>query len=85
MTKGEYRVGVMFNPSNNVHVGIIKENTALLIDCLDVDVDPDNDEAQRCKAIAQTKYEEAAMWGVKAMTKAPVFTDRGGETQLKDK
>jgi hypothetical protein len=27
------------------------------------------DEAGRCAAIAQTKFEEAAMWAVKAITK----------------
>jgi hypothetical protein len=69
MTRGEYKVGISFNPSNDTDVSILKENTALLIDTLDVDVDPDNPEAQRCKAIAQTKYEEACMWGVKAITK----------------
>jgi len=61
---GAHRVREDFNPSGNETVTKIKRYTADLIDlCNDLDSkDP------RCAAIAQTKYEEAAMWAVKAAT-----------------
>jgi len=68
MTKGQYRVGASFNPSNNPEVDSAKFRTAELIDSLQPIVDTGG-EAARCAAIAQTKYEEAAMWAVKAITK----------------
>lgn len=68
MTKGEYRVGVTFNPGNNDRVSDIKNISAGLIDEVQDLVDLGG-EAGRCAAIAQTKYEEAAMWAVKAVTK----------------
>ena len=67
-TKGEYRVGVSFNPSGNELVDYTKAITAGLIDGLQPVADTPG-EAGRCAAIAQTKYEEAAMWAVKAITK----------------
>lgn len=73
MTKGEYRVGVNFNPSNNPVVDQIKRQAADLIDLID-DI-PNSilldswDEIKRLKAIAQTEVEGAAMWAVKAATK----------------
>lgn len=64
MTLGEERVRKAFNPSADSAVDIIKQNTADLIDlCEDLKKkDP------RLAALAQTAYEEAAMWAVKAAT-----------------
>ena len=67
-SKGEYRVGKTFNPSGMPEVDSIKITTSNLIDGLQPYVDQ-GDEAGRCAAIAQTKFEEAAMWAVKAVTK----------------
>jgi len=64
MTIGEDRVRLGFNPSNNADVEIIKAMTAEIINRL-VDY-PGIDE--RLSAIAQEKYEGAAMWAVKAVT-----------------
>lgn len=50
-----------FNPSNNTHVAEIKRMTEELMAYLRENV-PDN----RCRAIAITNYEQAAMWAVKA-------------------
>jgi hypothetical protein len=76
MTKGEYRVGINFNPSNNDMVGQIKRKAADLIDLIEtVTTDGETDqyvEVSRLKALAQTAIEEAAMWAVKAATKPPV-------------
>lgn len=79
MTKGEYRVGIDFNPSNDDTVGKIKRAAADLIDLIDEipssaedAVAPDRTlipERQRLKALAQTAIEEGAMWAVKAATK----------------
>lgn len=76
MTKGEYRVGYKFNPSNSSMVEEIKLRAAELIDLIEgipqhpfLDVDA---EVMRLKALAQTAIEEAAMWAVKAATKGPM-------------
>ncbi len=82
MTKGEYRVGINFNPSNDDVVGRIKRLAADLIDLIEtipVDVESNNmyveehirlvEERIRLKALAQTHIEDGAMWGVKAATK----------------
>ena len=78
MTKGEYRVGITFNPSADDMVGKIKRATADLIDLIEsIDCTPqsaDNlgqyvGEKYRLKALAQTEIESAAMWAVKAATK----------------
>lgn len=79
MTKGEYRVGVSFNPSQDEMVTAIKEVAASFIDLVaripdrgaeGQPVDPENSlERMRLKALAMTAIEEAAMWGVKAATK----------------
>jgi len=50
-----------FNPSNNEQVAQIKERTEGLMKYLR-DYVPDN----RCRSIAITNYEQAAMWAVKA-------------------
>lgn len=78
MTKGEYRVGITFNPSNDDMVGKIKRAAADLIDMIDTIPMPIPDsqntavhanEVGRLKALAQTHIEDAAMWAVKAATK----------------
>lgn len=66
MTKtiGEERVRVDFNASESTAVDAIKDATATLINmCEDL---KDND--PRLASLAQTAYEEAAMWAVKAAT-----------------
>ncbi len=80
MTKGEYRVGIAFNPSNDDMVGQIKRKAADLIDMIEMvgmeGVAPGgvakNPEVVRLKALAQTEIESAAMWAVKAATKPPM-------------
>lgn len=80
-TKGEERVRVKFNVVEQVperkNVDAIKYESAKLIDfCQDAIVDVKskewNDnakgEAIRLWSLAQTAYEEAAMWAVKAAT-----------------
>lgn len=82
ITKGEYRVGVSFNPSANTTVDQIKRSAATLIDLIEAIPapafsEPTSDEAwykhrhevHRLKALAQTAIEEGAMWAVKAATK----------------
>lgn len=75
MTKGEYRVGIAFNPSNNDMVGQIKRKAADLIDLVDTIPVPESGdgiravEIMRLKALAQTAIEDGAMWAVKAATK----------------
>ena len=71
MTKGEYRVA-HFNLDGHPEVNEVKETVAGLIDHLQPIVDT-GEEAGRCAAIAQTKFEEAAMWAVKAITKPERF------------
>ena len=64
MSVGANRVRESFNPSKDNLVDKIKRYTADLIDlCEDLKhLDP------RLAALAQTAYEEAAMWAVKAAT-----------------
>jgi len=77
ITKGEYRVGIDFNPSGDDMVGQIKRKAADLIDFIDGIPTPDastkgavhSNEVARLKALAQTEIESAAMWAVKAATK----------------
>ena len=61
---GAQRVRESFNPSGNEMVDKLKRYTADLIDlCEDLKhLDP------RLASLAQTAYEEAAMWAVKAAT-----------------
>lgn len=63
-TLGDNRVRLTFNPGGNQEVGLIKEATASLIDICETLKDKD----PRLAALAQTAYEEAAMWAVKAAT-----------------
>jgi hypothetical protein len=78
MTKGEYRVGINFNPSNDDMVSRIKRAAADLIDLIDsieehpAQLDMRFSEIKRLKALAQTDIENAAMWAVKAATKPEV-------------
>lgn len=81
MTKGEYRVGIDFNPSGDDMVGQIKRRAADLIDLIETIPTRTADqhggetddvraaEIGRLKALAQTDIEKAAMHGVKAATK----------------
>jgi len=63
-TLGEQRVRVDFNVSFNDNVAKIKKQTADLINlCEEIKKDE-----PRLAALAQTAYEEAAMWAVKAAT-----------------
>jgi hypothetical protein len=64
MSTGAARVREDFNPSGDDTVTKIKRYTADLIDlCEDLkNLDP------RLASLAQTAYEEAAMWAVKAAT-----------------
>lgn len=73
-TLGEKRVRVEFNPSKGEIIQDIKQTTAELINLLESfrssepkDSVP-NPEFQRLISIAQTEYENAAMWAVKAVT-----------------
>ncbi len=76
MTKGEYRVGIGFNPSGDPVVNDIKVSAANMIDMIeDIDdaVTTWQGEVARLKALAQTAIEDGAMWAVKAATKrAPI-------------
>jgi hypothetical protein len=67
---GEQRVRTEFNPSKSGEVEQIKQKTADLINmCEELkNAQGDNREKGRCAALAQTAYEEAAMWAVKAAT-----------------
>lgn len=64
MSIGEDRVRTKFNPSANSEVDQIKQKTAELIDMCEALKTKD----ARLASLAQTAYEEAAMWAVKAAT-----------------
>lgn len=64
MTEGEFRVGIKFNPDNNDTVSEIKQKSAELIDLIVL-----HGKDTRCTKLAQTAYEDAAMWAVKSVTK----------------
>jgi len=63
-TIGELRVRTEFNVTNNSTVDQIKQKTAELINLCETLKEKD----ARLSSIAQTSYEEAAMWAVKAAT-----------------
>lgn len=67
MTKGERRVRLAFNPSDNSIVARIKRAAADLIDLCD-EIPQTEGEEKRLVALAQTDIEDAAMWTVKAAT-----------------
>lgn len=64
MSVGEDRVRINFNPSSNNVVDQIKQKSAELIDMCEELKAKD----ARLASLAQTAYEEAAMWAVKAAT-----------------
>lgn len=75
-TRGEYLVGASFNPTSNPEVDEIKRKSADLIDAIGRIQDAGTTARQtaeigRCKSIAVTNVEQAAMWAVKAVTKQP--------------
>ena len=63
---------VEFNPSNSGNVNALKQKAAeainILQDFKNDDRENINPEAMRLASIAQTTFEEAAMWAVKAVT-----------------
>lgn len=63
-TLGQKRVRTSFNPSMENVVDEIKQRSAELIDICEQLKSKD----PRLAALAQTLYEEAAMWAVKAAT-----------------
>jgi hypothetical protein len=63
-TLGEQRVRVKFNPGATADVDVIKQKSAELIDLCEKFKSKD----PRLASLAQTAYEEAAMWAVKAAT-----------------
>lgn len=67
---GEDRVRVKFNPSDDSLVAKIKQKSAELINLCESSAlaGPVDGEYQRLWSLAQTAYEEAAMWAVKAAT-----------------
>lgn len=70
MSLGEDRVRVKFNPSDNSTVSQIKQKSAELIDLCETlrNKGSVDGEHQRLWSLAQTHYEDAAMWAVKAAT-----------------
>jgi hypothetical protein len=63
-TIGEERVRTEFNPSKDDVVNLIKQKSAELINiCEELKL-----KDARLASIAQTTYEEVAMWAVKAAT-----------------
>lgn len=64
MSIGEDRVRTKFNPSADSIVDQIKQKSAELIDLCEQLKAKDG----RLAALAQTSFEEAAMWAVKAAT-----------------
>ena len=63
-TIGEQRVRTDFNVTNNSTIDLIKQKTAELINlCEDL-----KSKDGRLASLAQTAYEESAMWAVKAAT-----------------
>jgi hypothetical protein len=64
MSIGEDRVRLSFNPSANAEVENIKRKAAELIDLCETLKQKDG----RLASLAQTAFEEGAMWAVKAAT-----------------
>jgi len=72
-TLGQERVRVDFNPANSDLVSRLKMKAAEGIDLVETSIKQDkfkkhNAEAMRLASLAQTAFEEAAMWAVKAAT-----------------
>lgn len=70
-TLGEYRVGIDFNPSAHEGVNQVKRMAANFIDVLENYKEGQYGEVLRLLSHAQTLVEDAAMNGVKAITKKP--------------
>jgi hypothetical protein len=77
MSIGEDRVRIKFNPSASNLVDDIKQRTAALIDMCEerkearaqpAPLTAAQSEVNRLWSLAQTHYEDAAMWAVKAAT-----------------
>jgi len=64
LTVGEQRVRVNFNTNNDEAVGHLKVKAAELIDICETLKSSD----PRLASLAQTSFEEGAMWAVKAAT-----------------
>ena len=68
-TLGEKRVRTDdFNPSQASKIDQIKQKSAELINFVQGLRDEHNGEQARLVSLAQTSYEEAAMWAIKAAT-----------------
>ena len=74
-TLGESRVRTIYNPDfDTKKVDTVKDTTAELIDLCETEKQASNShptsggEVARLWSLAQTAYEEAAMWAVKAIT-----------------
>lgn len=63
-TIGEQRVRTTFNPSENGMVDLLKQKTAEMIDMCEALKAKD----PRLASLAQTTYEDACHWAVKAAT-----------------
>lgn len=81
LTLGQYRVGIDFNPSQNEDVSFIKQTAAdaitFLKEKMQAHLQTTNGSEQageiaRLYAHAMTMFEDAAMRGVKAVTKKPL-------------
>ena len=78
-SKGQYRVGIDFNPSGNDAVTRLKEKAAAFIDECNAQLEPlyesqmgsTDTDLERCELYsrAMREAEGAAMWAVKAATK----------------
>jgi hypothetical protein len=90
MTIGEERVRIKFNPNDNTLVSHIKQKSAELIDLCETHKKLQavhgqlpvvaSNEVNRLWSLAQTHYEDAAMWAVKAATSEP---DKGEDNVAK--
>lgn len=67
LSLGEIRVRTEFNPSKDDVVSQIKQKSAELINMCEY-LKNEHGKDARLVSIAQTTYEEAAMWAVKAAT-----------------
>ena len=71
LTVGEARVRTTFNPSANETVDQIKQKSAEIINLVHSEFGEKgapNTEANRLREKAMDRFEEAAMWAVKAAT-----------------
>jgi len=66
MSLGEDRIRTSFNPSASGDVDLLKQKSAELVDLCERLREQGKD--GRLIGLAQTSYEEAAMWAVKAAT-----------------